>query len=232
MVYGELGKTPLKLKFDLCMLKFWYKLAKYGDGKLSTKMYNLLKSVYDKKLYKSKWFKHIRNLLDSLGLSELWNNVDSYEWNRFVNTCKRRLKDQFIQKWDNDVKTNEKCLTYRIFKHDLKFENYLDILPQQYRTPFSKFRLCNHQLPVEKGRYKKIPRQYRVCTLCNRNCLGDEFPFLFECTNYANLRIKHLPRFYRDRCNVYKFDQLFNLKEISVLIDLVKFIKGAGKMLA
>ena len=38
-------------------------------------------------------------------------------------------------------------------------------------------RLSAHNLSVESGRYSNIPRQKRVCNLCNLDEVGDEFHY-------------------------------------------------------
>ena len=67
---------------------------------------------------------------------------------------------------------------------------YHKINPELLPSPFlssgnnsdliTRFRLGSHRLPIETGRWQRIPRLERVCPLCN--VLGDEHHFLFECT--------------------------------------------------
>ena len=50
----------------------------------------------------------------------------------------------------------------------------------------TKMRTYCHFLPTESGRYEKIPRAERLCPLCNRSEIGDEFHYLLKC-NHASL---------------------------------------------
>jgi hypothetical protein len=50
-------------------------------------------------------------------------------------------------------------LNYRIYKDNLVFENYLNILNGKDILTLSKFRTTNHKLPVENGRWKNIASQ-------------------------------------------------------------------------
>jgi hypothetical protein len=50
--------------------------------------------------------------------------------------------------------TSSKGANYKLFKGELKFENYLDILEDKDKT-LCRFRTTNHRLPVEVGRWKK-----------------------------------------------------------------------------
>ena len=51
-----------------------------------------------------------------------------------------------------------------------------------YNKIITKFRLSNHYLPIEKGRYvkPKLNRNQRLCTFCKSH-VGDELHVLFEC---------------------------------------------------
>ena len=48
------------------------------------------------------------------------------------NTLKLRLKDQFIQKWMQDIYLNSKCINYRIHKNIFGFEEYFIQLPDNF----------------------------------------------------------------------------------------------------
>jgi hypothetical protein len=58
----------------------------------------------------------------------------------------------------------------------------------------SKFRITNHKLPVENGRWKNIARENRICPLCNNGDIGDEFHYLFKCQYFGN-HLKYLSSF-------------------------------------
>ena len=51
-------------------------------------------------------------------------------------------------------------------------------------------RISCHLLPIESGRYKKIPRVERLCPLCNRSEIGDEFHYLLKCTHSSLSHIR------------------------------------------
>ena len=57
-----------------------------------------------------------------------------------------------------------------------------DIYLHPYNKIITKFRLSNHYLPIEKGRYvkPKLNRNQRLCTFCKSH-VGDELHVLFEC---------------------------------------------------
>ena len=78
---------------------------------------------------------------------------------------------------------------YSTFKKHYNLEEYLNLIkdPNQRRLS-SKFRISNHKLEIEFGRYSDVPRQERLCKYCNILAVEDEFHFSFECEKYENLR--------------------------------------------
>ena len=50
------------------------------------------------------------------------------------------------------------------------------------RNAITKLRISGHSLPIEKGHYKNLPRENRLCTYCKTES-GDEFHCLFKYFN-------------------------------------------------
>ena len=92
--------------------------------------------------------------LNECGLSYVWLNqyFISEQW--LKNSVKTCLQDQFYQTWHANIDTGSKTLNYRLFKNKFEFENYLNILDDRDIFTFCRFRLNNHKLPVEYGRWK------------------------------------------------------------------------------
>ena len=95
--------------------------------------------------------------------------------------CKLKLKEHYTEEWKNCLENSSKCYLYKGFKPELKLEEYLCKLPNDLRINLTKFRLCNHKLPIEIGRHKHIDRNYRICTLCDKHDLGDEYHYMLIC---------------------------------------------------
>lgn len=66
-------------------------------------------------------------------------------------------------------------------------ENYL-IKEKNFknRQLITKFRTSDHPLLIETGRYKNIPRQQRLCNLCNT--IEDEAHFFLNCSLNEQVR--------------------------------------------
>ena len=230
MVLGETGCYPISfLEMKSRVLVFWYRLQialNKGSQKVSCLLLKLISYQYQSSDNKSVWLDFVYKNLYTLGLSYVENN-QSMSVNQFKKVVKQNLKDQFLQMWSESVNTSRMTVNYRMFKYDLRMENYLLSLPESLRKPFLKFRTCNNNLPVNKARYLDIPRSERLCVLCDSNDIGDEFHYLFVC-NYPpidNERTKFIKRYYYVNPNVYKMQKLFESKGVT-LIKLAKFLKN------
>ena len=73
------------------------------------------------------------------------------------------------------------------FEHnDVLYNEFLD---EKRRKEITRWRLSNHNLRIQTGRFThpKTPRNERICTLCNET-IEDEHHVLFECIFYDEIR--------------------------------------------
>ena len=150
-------------------------------------------------------------------------NCISDKWLKLV--VKNNLVDQFKQTWTSMIEHSSKGDNYKLFKHDLKFEDYLDVLDDKDKFLLVKFRTSNHRLPIEVGRWRNIKRENRICNVCIGRNLGDEFHYLFECPSLSNERKKYFEPHFINRPNILKFCNLMNSKSVSVLCNMCKYIR-------
>ena len=85
-----------------------------------------------------------------------------------------------------EIDDNSKLFLYKSLKNSLDSEFYLKSKCSEFKNIISKFRISNHSLLIEKGRYLKIPRENRVCYKCN--VVEDELHFLLYCTINIDIR--------------------------------------------
>ena len=112
-----------------------------------------------------------------------------------------------------------------MFKHNFQYEDYLNTLPHTSANLFMKFRLLNHKLPIQKGRFLGIERNERLCQKCNINEIGDEFHYIFKCPFFTNSRRQFLKPYFWKYPNTLKFSALFNSSNKTILKNLVAFIR-------
>lgn len=228
MIYGELGITPLSVDINTRILSFWSKLIeKRNSNKLSSVVYNLVHHMDKENQTKSLWIGHVRNLLNSIGFSGFWDSQSIINGNWFPKAAKQKITDTFIHRWYTNIDITSQTNIYRIFKTDFKQSVYIGILPLDLCKKMFKFRTRNHRLPVETGRWSGIPHNNRLCSHCSE--IGDEFHYLFKCSQFKENRVKYLLPYYYQRPNILKLEQLMNTANLKQLKLLCYFIDAITK---
>jgi hypothetical protein len=67
--------------------------------------------------------------------------------------------DNYFETWHANIDTDSKTLNNNLFKNKFEFENYFNIRDDRDIFTCCRFRLNNHKLPVEYGRWNNIPRE-------------------------------------------------------------------------
>ena len=226
MLYGEFGFQSVDELVTNRILNFWFNLTKSSDNKLSKILYTFSKSLYDTGVYRCPWLTHIQNKLDFLGISYVFNVNDDLLLAKFKNMIKTRINDIYNQMWQTEVYENQSCVNYRLFADKKEMKKYLTILPRSLWSIMIKFRCVNIKIPVVIGRYNQVPLEERICHLCPRNSVGDQFHYLFECSYFSEIRNQLIKRYYRLRPNVIKMSQLMQTSNKTELLNLAKLIKA------
>ena len=74
---------------------------------------------------------------------------------------------------------------------------------------------------------ERVPFEHRMCTTCN--LLEDEYHFVIECQRYNDLRRKYIrPSFYV-RPNMFKFLELLQSTNVTIVKNLAFFVYKAFK---
>ena len=112
---------------------------------------------------------------------------------------KEKLMFNFECTWKDNVVDKLKLRSYVKYKSDLKVCKYVTLnLDREQRSLFAQLRLGILPLFIETGRFKRVPSDERICTLC-KNGVEDEKHFLLYCNAFNDLR-----------------DDLFNLVSLNV----------------
>ena len=225
MIYGELGIYPMSLYIQLRMVNFWSKMVNGDDNRIAKILYKYMFLKNSDNQFRSDWLKYIKDILDKCGYSNIWLSQGNFNSKWLGISLKQKLFDQFQQKWRADIDCSPKGLAYKLYKQNFEFEEYLNILNDKDRITYCRFRTGNHKLPIETGRWNKIERNLRYCNLCHCNEIGDEFHYTLQCSSLANFRSQYLDTFFLHRCNILKFEKLFQLKIKNKLKKLCKFIR-------
>ena len=139
------------------------------------------------------WATEIKSLLQTNGFGYIWESHVAENESTFISAFVQRLKDQFLQKWAVDINSNRKLVLYKDFKQNFCFEQNLDLATiRRFRPSLAQIRTCHHDLEIERGRYRNIPRDQRLCKIC-LNKVEDEYHFILRCNGYNDIRYTYLP---------------------------------------
>ena len=130
------------------------------------------------------WPNLTRNKLAEIGMMQSFEGGNVIHEKAFL-----RMKDIFHQEAFATInKESSKLRSYKLIKDKIGLETYLTtVINTNNRKMFSKFRLSNHNLMIEKGRHLKIDKNLRFCPFCP-NHIEDEMHFLLECACYTTHR--------------------------------------------
>ena len=192
---AELGRLPLYHEAVFRSIKFWNKLISKSAPELACQVY----SENMKSTKPQIWNNKMKTLIEQLGYGYIWIKQDCTISNRrFLYDIKQRLKDIEMQQWLSEIfldqrkniNQSNKLRVYRTFKTKYEYEDYLDEITNiKHRINFTKLRISNHSLEIEKGRHQRpyVKPKDRVCQTCKLET-EDEAHFLLRCPTYQMLR--------------------------------------------
>ena len=80
----------------------------------------------------------------------------------------------------------------------------------------AKYLCRNHNLPIESGCRRGIPRNLRICQLCTKYT-GDEFHYIFNCPHFEILQKQLIKKRHRNSPSSGKTEALINVTNINQL---------------
>ena len=179
-VMGETGEIPLTLKGYRLMIQYWYRVTNLPRETLAKQA--LLENID----LKTNWIKTIEKLVNTFNLSNSIQNA-----NKLRHDAKKFIYKSFVDYWKNNILEKKGRLEfYSKHKHTFEFEEYLNIVCFNKRKALTKLRCSDHELEIERGRHKNVPRDARLCKLCTMEKIETEEHFLFECKYYEDIRKK------------------------------------------
>jgi len=137
----------------------------------------------------------------------------------------------YILHWQQNYSTLKETENIITLKNEYTPSCYLELTSKlSERKELVKFRIGNHKLMIETGRYSQIPRVNRLCPPCGSNQIDDEIPLLFHCPKYPIFRDRfyrkleyHLP-YIKRLSTLEATKELMNSDNCFVNIQFVRFI--------
>ena len=222
-VFLETGEVPLSLFAQKLCIKNWTRIKKgLANAPLTA-------STEESQNESHPWPDLIKAEFFSIGLGGLYSQVKTTKTN-ICNAYFRRKLDIFYQNAFSQINDpSSKLRTYGKIKKKSGFEIYLNQIPVKDRTAFTRLRLSNHQLMVEKMRHQfpKPPESERRCPFCPLN-VEDEIHFLLNCPTFTihresliSLAINTIP----------DFEILSDVEKFQILMTEEKLVKTTAKFI-
>ena len=96
------------------------------------------------------------------------------EKDNIISLVRNKLEDHFKEIFRKEIGNLSRLTLYSSIKDDFKEEQYIsDVKYYKYRSTIAKFRISTHTFPIEKGKWRSISRDQRLCPFCLGNLIGD-----------------------------------------------------------
>lgn len=230
-IYADLGWMPIHIRTHLSAITLWNRLCLMDHNRLTRKIF-----VTDHQLSHQNytWNQVIKRSLEFCGLLFVWDNfnIDCIRTCDLIAPIQSGLTADMIVKCKTDISEMSKLNNFKLLQYDFSPSTYITkIVSRKNRSYFAKLRMGTLQIQIERGRYKNIPQQDRLCNNCNLKVVEHEIHFLFICERHQCEREKfysdislHIPNFAAN-CNIDKFLLIMNSDNHNVLDISSKFIK-------
>ena len=129
-VYYELGRYPLFICRHVRIIKYWIKIINTENFIVKT-IYNTM--LNDAENGAKNWASNIKDLLNSHGFTYIWDRQHVLDLKNFHLMCKKRVIDEFLQKWYNDMNMCNYLPMLKYYMINFGYEMYLDTLPSKLR---------------------------------------------------------------------------------------------------
>ena len=225
---GECGRYPLYILTTIKAIKYWNKILHMPEHRYVHKCYKML--YYLDSVGKQNWASEVKQVLQNNGFGYIWDQQEIANEKQFFKQLEQCLRDQFIQKWHEELEKSSKLELYNGFKVHFQSETYLDVLKIfKYRHIYATFRLSCHDLEIEVGRHRDIDRELRKCPFgCDR--IEDEYHFLLVCDKFKEIRNQYIPFKYINNPNIHKFNMLLSSNNVDIIQSLSAYLYHAFRL--
>jgi len=158
---AEMGWLPAKFRRLLNMIRFWNRMMKMPNDRLTKQMFNtdyLLANANDN------WSKSVRDIFITFGKVDIYENKSECD----ITFSEQKLFELFENECKSSILSKPKLRTYKTFKNDCNTTDYVKSCMNRYeRSLLAKFRCGILQLKIETGRFNQTKLEDRLCDICN-----------------------------------------------------------------
>ena len=226
---AELARYPLESFIKTQSIKYFIRLIHNTNNPLLDDAFLLSKSLHLDGTYS--WYTYVSNICKSnnIDIDEIQNIDYSKGMLSFTKRINKNIQEEYEKIFFNKLQTmtdNNKTYLYSKLKSDYKIDDYLLKYNFENRRNICKMRTSDHFLEIERGRYKRIKREDRLCKMCNENVIENETHYFFHCSKYNEIRKDFETNMHTELSNLNDFDKLIKiLSSMDHLQFIAPFIK-------
>ena len=240
-VHSELGRFPIHINIYQSMIKYWFRLITLPTNRVASHCYWALLNSNTKK---DPWLNTIESIFKSTGQYFIWSNQKSMATNDPKYLCRQKsfvcqtLQDISFQTVNEKIGTETKLSLLNNTKTPNKAARYLNhIEARNDRSLLAKLRLGTLDLEIEKSRHHNVPRDERLCKLCNSGEVEDVIHFILNCEklSYARENINKISSTNKAFSNLSPeskikllfFNENIPNQQLDHAVDLLRALKSA-----
>ena len=221
-----MGRYPLKIAADNRFISFLRHIESMPSDSLVYQSLLINKELPEK----LNCLTHLKNIEYSTSAISILSCSKS--------ATKLALRQAYTTYWKIKLHQNPKGNFLAELNKDFCYETYLDTpVHRKLKVPTSKLRTSDHDLEIENGRRMRrpIPRENRICHLCESNSLETELHFLATCSRYSTLRKQFMSNIFKQIPPYEKltdkriFEYLFSNQQQQINRDLLNYISNISK---
>ena len=186
-VRAELGRAPLEKFIFTQTITYLARLHTENINPLLKESFNLSKELHSQNIYS--WYTYAEDIVPDVIKTKLENVNNTKDIQKIKTEVKKVFTESYNTLYDTKIQNfddKNKLFLYKQLKSSLSKEFYLSSENFEHRKLITKFRISDHNLEIEKGRYYKIPREQRLCKSCET--IEDEKHFILKCKLNESLR--------------------------------------------
>ena len=194
VVLAEFGRFPLVTFWAKLMARFWSRLARMDDGRLTKQAFMLSVQLAgctngSLPVAHRSWASHAAGLFEALGIpvdlqapapvgEAQVEKAMQARWLAELAACEKSKVQHYVHMVRNGIGA-----------HGYQPAAYLAaVADRPRRVRLAQLRTGSHWLKLETGRWQKLERAQRICPHCDAAAVEDERHMVFDCALYAGLR--------------------------------------------
>ena len=180
MLQGDTGWIPSHITIEVNMIKLWNRICKLDQCRLP-------KAIIDGEVKNgmNNWSHEIHEILNTCNVKQEIENLENIDKHNILN----KLLEQEQINWTDKIQSKPKLRTYVKFKDKIHPENYVERCHSKHkRSLIAQFRAAVFPLQIKVGRFRNIPCEKHLYTLCPLQEIEDEYHVICQCPIFSKAR--------------------------------------------